>query len=545
MKRVLSVLILAVVLVASLAAQSVYEKQPLFGRTVILHSNDVHGALEGYSYLPVLREKFEAQGAKVLIVDAGDFTNGNVYVSNSKGLAAVELMNAAGYDIVTLGNHEFDFGYDQLKSNFEKGNFDVVNANLLKDGTLLFQPAVYYTNLGNSILFIGLETPETQTKVNPGLIQGIQFLDKGDLWNITQMVIDAAKAQGVADVVVVLSHLGIANESKGRRSYELYENVKGIDFIIDGHSHTVMSTPGKIESSVDPYTVDAGQEDYPIQSTGTQFANVGVVIINDMTGKVEDYYLIPTEGLAQDPEVLALAKAYIEDVDAKYGAQFAVSEVEMLAGHKEARFDEINLGDLITDAMVWKIVSENSEIDASKVVGITNGGGIRADINIGPVSMKDIKSVLPFGNTLAVVYAKGSELLEVLEASTFSTPGSIGGFPQVSGIKFTIDTTKAYDQGAAYPDSTYYAPKSIQRVTIESINGEPFDPEATYTIISNNFLSAGGDTYYAFKAAFDAGNAFDASIPLDEVVVEYIEKVLGGVIGQEYAAPQGRITIIK
>jgi len=544
-KKVLSVLILAVVLVASLAAQSIYEKQPLFGKTVILHSNDVHGALEGYAYLPVLREKFESQGAKVVIVDAGDFSNGNVYVSSSKGLSAVLCMNAAGYNIATLGNHEFDFGYPQLASNLEKASFDVVNANLLKDGVFLFEPAVYTTNFGKNILFIGLETPETQTKVNPGLIQGIQFLDNGELWNITQMVIDAAKAQGLADVVVVLAHLGVANESKGRRSYELYENVKGIDFIIDGHSHTVMSTPAGIIKSVDPYTVGAGQENYPIQSTGTQFENIGCVIINDFTGEVEDFYLIPTEGLEKDPSVLALAKGFIEEVDIKYGAQFAVSEVEMLAKNKEARFGEINLGDLICDAMVWKIVSENPDVDASKVVGITNGGGIRADIHVGPVTMADIKSVLPFGNTLAVVYATGEELLEVLEASTFSSPGSIGAFPQVAGIKFTIDTTKPYDQGAAYPGSTYYGPASIKRVTIESINGQPFDPEATYTIISNNFLTAGGDTYYAFKAAFDAGKAFDASIPLDEVVVEYIQKVLGGVIGSEYAEPQGRITMIK
>lgn len=544
-KKVFTVLILAVVLVASLAAQSIYEKQPLFGKTVILHSNDVHGALEGYSYLPVLREKFEKQGAKVIIVDAGDFTNGNVYVSYSKGLSAVSMMNAAGYDVVTLGNHEFDFGIDQLKSNLAQGKFEVVNDNLLKDGEYLFDTSVSYSSFGNSILFVGIETPETQTKVNPGLIQGIQFLDKEDLWKVTQTVIDTGKAAGQADIVVVLAHLGIANESKGRRSYELYDNVKGIDFIIDAHSHTMMSTPANITSSVDPYTVEPGKEDYPIQSTGTQFASVGVIVINNLTKSIEDFYVIPTEGLEQDPDVLALAKGFISEVDEKYGAQFAVTEVEMLAKNKEARFGEINLGDLICDAMVWKIVSENPDIDASKVVGITNGGGIRADLHVGPISMKDILSVLPFGNTLAVVYATGTELLEVLEASTFSSPGSIGAFPQVAGINFTIDTTKEYDQGEAYPGSTYYGPKSIRRVTINSINGQPFDPEATYTIISNNFLTAGGDTYYAFKAAFDAGKAFDASIPLDQVVAEYIEKVLGGVIGQEYAEPQGRITMIK
>ena len=175
------------------------------------------------------------------------------------------------------------------------------------------------------------------------------------------------------------------------------------------------------------------------------------------------------------------------------------------------------------------------------MVAITNGGGIRASIGVGDVTKKDINTVLPFGNTLAVVYVKGSELLEALEASTFCTPKSIGGFPQVAGMQFKVATYEKYDANAEpYPGSTYYGPKTINRVSIGSINGKDFDPEATYAVITNNFVAGGGDTYYAFAAAT---NQFDTGLPLDEVVMEYITKELKGVIGETYAEPAGRITV--
>ena len=175
------------------------------------------------------------------------------------------------------------------------------------------------------------------------------------------------------------------------------------------------------------------------------------------------------------------------------------------------------------------------------MVGITNGGGIRASIPAGGITMNQVHTVLPFGNTVAVVYVTGAELLEALEASTYCTPDAIGGFPQTSGIDWTLDTTKAYDQGAVYvldgKESSYYAPASIQRVTITAINGEPFDPEAVYAVVSNNFCSAGGDTYNVFA---NAGNSFDTSIPMDLALMDYITEALNGVITEEaYGQPRG------
>ena len=191
--------------------------------------------------------------------------------------------------------------------------------------------------------------------------------------------------------------------------------------------------------------------------------------------------------------------------------------------------------------MVWSVVSEGA-MEAyyeAPVVGVTNGGGIRAPIAIGDVTKNDIVTVLPFGNTVAVIYVKGSELLEALEASTYCTPEAVGGFPQTSGIEWTLDTTKEFDQGDVYTlngkESSYYAPASIQRVTITAVNGEPFDENATYAVVTNNFCAAGGDTYNVFNRAYSEGFGFDTGIPMDEAVMDYVTDVLNGVIGEQYA----------
>ena len=241
---------------------------------------------------------------------------------------------------------------------------------------------------------------------------------------------------------------------------------------------------------------------------------------------------------ATDADVAARAAKIQAEIDKEYGTVFAKTEVA-LNGEKEPgnRTEETNLGDLICDALVWGAEREGTEVDAA----VTNGGGIRASIAAGDITKKDINTVLPFGNTLSIVKVTGAELLEALEASTYCTPTSIGGFPQVSGIEFTVDTTKAYDQGEQYPGSTYYGPKSIQRVTIETVGGEPFDANATYTIATNDFMAAGGDTYYAFAAA---SVNYDLGLSMDEVVMDYITDELKGTVTEEaYGQPAGRITV--
>ena len=544
-KKLLSLLlVLCLILSLSCTAFAADEAKPLTGKTVILHSNDVHGAIDLYAAMASLKADYEAQGAEVILADAGDYSQGTVYVSVHKGADAVTMMNATGYDVATIGNHEFDYGYAQLAENMKAAKFKVLCADVLDaDGETIFDANTIIEKGGVKIGFFGLETPEAQTKANPKLIEGLKFLagkDGKELYACADAQVKALKEQG-ADLVVCLSHLGIDGSSEPYTSYDLAKNVKGVDFIIDGHSHSVIT---------------AGPNGEAIQSTGTAFANIGVITIDNATKQivgnelkgiwhkeqVEGKDVTVVDYKTRDEKVAAAAKAIIDPIDQAYGEKFAVSKVT-LNGAKAPngnRDSETNLGDLITDAMLWKIRTDAAlEVDPEMVVAITNGGGIRATVKAGDITKKDINTVLPFGNTLAVVYVTGAELLEALEASTFCTPESLGGFPQVAGLQFALKTYEKYDANPEpYPKSTYYGPNSIQRVTIDNVNGKAFDPTATYAVVTNNFVAGGGDTYYAFAAATDQ---FDTGLPLDEVVMEYITKELKGVIGEEYALPGDRI----
>ncbi len=545
-KKVLS-LLMAVVMTFSLAvtANAAEETaQDLNGDIVILHTNDVHGAIAGYAKVAALKDAYEARGAYVLLMDAGDFIQGDPTVSTSEGATAVELMNLAGYDVVSLGNHEFDYGYQNLKDLEADADFAIVDANVLYNGRVAFEDNLVFTTPdGTKIGVFGLDTPETATKAHPAKIQGVTFLAGEDLYDCAQEQVDALTAEG-CNYVICLGHLGIDDESAGNRSIDLLENVDGVDLFIDGHSHstqdditaalTAASQAGGNEISVDSSMVNGTV----LTSTGTKLESVGVVTIDGETGRIDASTVSAASLTDEDADVAARAAAIQKEIDDEYGTVFAKTEVA-LNGEREPgnRTEETNLGDLITDALVWGAEREGTEVDAA----VTNGGGIRASIAAGDITKKDINTVLPFGNTLSIVQVTGAELLEALEASTYCTPTSIGGFPQVSGIEFTVDTTKAYDQGELYPGSTYYGPKSIQRVTIETVGGEPFDANATYTIATNDFMAAGGDTYYAFAAA---SVNYDLGIAMDEVVMDYItDELKGTVTAEAYGEPAGRITV--
>ncbi len=506
----------------------------LTGKTVVLHTNDVHGAVAKYAKVAALKADFEAKGADVILVDAGDFSQGTVYVSLSKGASAVELMNATGYDYATLGNHEFDYGYPQLAANLEKADFDMLCCNIFDAmGNYLFFPGAIVENEAADLTigFVGVNTPESQTKANPALIKGLSWKFEDAMYEEVSEAADGLISQAGADVVIALTHLGVDSESEPNRSADLMAHVTGVDFCIDGHSHTVMT---------------ANEENSWIQSTGTALAYVGVIVIDNATKTIEDNGLFDLSAYEkEDATVKALADKLIADVDSEYDVVFAKTEVR-LNGDRDPgnRTEETNLGNLITDSMLWAINTQAElTVPAENVVAITNGGGIRATIEAGDITKKDVNTVLPFGNTVAVVYVTGAELLEALEASTYCTPTAVGGFPQIAGMKITIDTTKEYDPCAdTYPGSTYYGPATIQRVTIDEINGKPFDVRATYAVVTNNFTAAGGDTYYAFASA---SGQFDTGLPLDEVLMQYITEELNGVItAEQYGQTEGRITIV-
>ena len=539
MKKKLLSLLLAAAMLLTLAACG---ESPVTGTdatatepVVILHTNDVHGAIENYAKVAVLADRYAADGAYVLVLDAGDYSQGDSTVSLSQGAAAIELMNMVGYDAAALGNHEFDYGYEVLKTNMASAQFPVLAANVLYNGELAFDDAAVFTSPGGTRIGVfGLDTPETATKAHPGKIAGVTFAGGEELYKIAQEQVDLLKQEG-CNYIICLGHLGIDDETAAtaNRSIDLLANVTGIDVFIDGHSHSTE------EEIVEKTNADRKVGETILTSTGTKLENIGVVTIKDSAITTE---CVATEGIEipADSEIAARAAAIIAEVDAEYGTVFAKTEVT-LNGEKAPgnRTEETNLGDLITDALVWKATQEGEAVDAA----ITNGGGIRATIEAGDITKKDINTVLPFGNTLSIIKITGSELLEVLEASTFCTPEAIGGFPQVSGIEFTVDTTKAYDADAEYPGTTYFAPKSINRVTIQSVGGKDFDPAATYTIATNDFMASGGDTYYRFV---NATANYDLGIAMDEVVMQYITEVLGGTVtADKYGEATGRITVVS
>lgn len=505
------------------------------GQIVILHTNDVHGAIDGYAKVAALKAEYEAKGAEVLLMDAGDYIQGTTSVSVSKGATAVELMNLAGYDLATLGNHEFDYGMDNLQTILEKAEFGVVAANIQLNGKAAFDAnKVFELADGTKVGVFGLATPETATKANPAMIKGVTFLAGDELYACAEQQVKALTEAG-CDYIICLGHLGIDSESEPNRSIDVLSKVTGIDVFIDGHSHSDYE-------AVKAATNGTGKVgDTLITSTGTAAANVGVVTISKDGITVSSVDLSKYEGSVK--AVADRAAAIKAEIEAEYGAVFAKTEVD-LNGERDPgnRTEETNLGDLIADAILWQASKDGSlPVAKENVVAITNGGGIRASIAKGDITKNDVNTVLPFGNTVTYVTVTGEVLLEALEASTYCTPEAVGAFPQVAGIEFTVDTSKAYDQGEQYPGSTYYGPKSINRVTITSINGKDFDPKATYVVVTNDFMAAGGDTYYAFTTS---ANIVDTGIPMDEALMSYITEELDGVItAEKYGEPQGRITV--
>ena len=536
----LSALFLALVMAFSLAvpAGAANWDDDLTGHIVILHTNDVHGAIDNYASVAALKDAYEAAGAQVLLMDAGDFSQGSTSVNVSEGATAVELMNMAGYDVATTGNHEFDFGYANLKTLMESAEFPILAADAFTaEGDLAMDGDNLTFQLGDvTVGVFGLATPETATKAHPAKLEGVTFLAEEELFACAQEQVDELTAAG-CDYIICLGHLGIDAESTGNRSIDLLENVTGIDVFIDGHSHST-------QSDIAEETNGTGMVgDTILTSTGTKLESVGVVdiaadgTIDASTISMEE--LNATEGFTPDQDIATRVSEINAQIEEDMGQVIGTSEVDLDGVRENVRASETNLGDLITDAMLWQAGQDNEEVDAA----ITNGGGIRASIAAGDITKKSVNDVLPFGNTLYVVELTGAELLEALEASTYCTPEPVGAFPQVAGIEFTINTGAAYDAGENYPGTTYAEPASINRVTILTVGGQAFDVDATYTIVTNDFMAAGGDTYYAFSAA---ESGYDTGISLDQVVMDYITEELDGTVtAARYGQTANRIHTIS
>ena len=511
------------------------EDDDLSGQLVILHTNDSHGRIKedgtsmGMSAVKYLANRYENAGASVLILDAGDTLHGLPIVTASRGESAVNVMNAVGYSAMAPGNHDFNYGYEHILELEEEMNFPVLAANVTyeADGSLVFGDHIVITCGEYTIGVFGMATPETVTKTNPNNVVGLDF-NEDNLAGIAQAQCDELKELG-CDIIICLAHLGDDVSSTPYRSTDVLEQVTDIDLWIDGHSHSVLNDDGEahlvngtLVASTGEYTKNIGVVTYD----GAEF-DAGLVHYADLCNTYEQDGEIITEFYGYDPEITALVQNYYDEMMEFYSEVVGHTDVLLNGTREFVRTQETNLGDLAADAIL--AAAPNADF------ALTNGGGIRANIEIGDITRYDLFTVFPFGNMVATVELTGAQIVYILEAATHACPGTDGAFPQVSGITFEIHTYIEYEGEYANPTN----PGS--RIQNVCINGEPIDLDATYVMATNDFLAAGGDTYAILAENFENSGIL-IGINLEDALINYIQNIDDNCAG--YAEPAGRIVIV-
>ena len=507
----------------------------------IIHTNDTHGhdvevettedAEGNFSMAAVaaLKREWEAKGYEVLLVDAGDATQGMPLVDVNNGESAIAFMNSCGYDLMAVGNHEFDWGPDNLLKIEKQANFPLVSANVLykENGEQRFGPSVTCElSSGALVGFFGLTTPATLTTTSPKNVSDFTFLREDELFACAQGQVDDLRSQG-CDLVVCVGHLGNETAVGKNTSRDVLNNVKGIDLFIDGHDHQL------VEEEV------AGAL---LVETGCYLHNIGLVVIDEGVPANQSVAYGAFEGIDEPTQTI------IDEENARVEKELGVVLGEtafLLNGERDpgVRTQETNLGDFCADAFKWTAEQElEHEIDAA----VLGGGGIRISVEPGDISLKTLKTIMPFSNNVQVIDITGAQLLEALEAACqgIGTGDALGAFPQVAGITFTLDAATPFAEGPLYPDSTYASPADPgARVTITDVGGKGFDLDETYTLASTDFLCIGGDTYHAFKEAAEAGDPVVLGLDY-EALSSYLIAGCDHKVPDEYEEPQGRITII-
>lgn len=483
----------------------------------ILYTNDVHTYIDKqspkltYAAIADLKQSYQNAGKDVLLVDAGDHVQGTAYGSMDEGASIIKLMNAAGYDVATPGNHEFDYGMDRAKAIMKEADFPYLSCNWVDlRTTLRVLPSVkVFVRGGRRIAFVGVTTPETFTKSTPAYfmdkaqrkyIYDIQGGEDGKkLYDAVQKAIDKAKL--LADVVIGLGHLGVDPSSSPWTSEEVIAHTSGFDAFIDGHSHTVMENK---------QVQDASGKAVTLTQTGSYFANVGeMTIAADGTITTK---LIPThEGM--DAGIAAMQTSWVNTVDDMLGEKIAVGDSDFYVsdpatGKRRIRSAETNLGDFVADG-IYTYFNEVEKLHCD--VAIMNGGGIRADVPAGDWTFKTCKQISPFGNVACLISVTGKQIQDALEfAARFAGEDGKenGGFLQVAGATYEIHTdipnTVQTDEKNVWIGSATGTPR-VQNVKIyDKASGSylPLDPGATYALAGMNYtLRNLGDGFAMFDGA--------------------------------------------
>ena len=483
----------------------------------ILYTNDVHTYIDKqspkltYAAIADLKQSYQNAGKDVLLVDAGDHVQGTAYGSMDEGASIIKLMNAAGYDAATPGNHEFDYGMDRAKAIMKEADFPYLSCNWvdLRTGLRVLPSVKVFVRGGRRIAFVGVTTPETFTKSTPAYfmdkaqrkyIYDIQGGEDGKkLYDAVQKAIDKAKL--LADVVIGLGHLGVDPSSSPWTSEEVIAHTSGFDAFIDGHSHTVMENK---------QVQDASGKAVTLTQTGSYFANVGeMTIAADGTITTK---LIPThEGM--DATIAAMQTSWVNTVDDMLGEKIAVGDSDFYVsdpaiGKRRIRSAETNLGDFVADG-IYAYFNEVEKLHCD--LAIMNGGGIRADVPAGDWTFKTCKQVSPFGNVACLMSVTGKQIQDALEfAARFAGEGGKenGGFLQVAGATYEIHTdipnTVQTDEKNVWIGSATGTPR-VQNVKIyDKASGSylPLDPGATYALAGMNYtLRNLGDGFAMFDGA--------------------------------------------
>lgn len=570
---------------------------------VILYTNDVHCGVDdniGYAGLALYKKEMQAQTPYVTLVDAGDAIQGAPIGTLSDGGYIIDIMNQVGYDFAIPGNHEFDYGMPRFLELSGKLNCGYYSCNFtnLATGAPVFAPYKMMDYGDTQVAFVGVSTPESFTKSTPTYFQdangnyiyGFCEDESGQaLYNQVQVTVDAANAQG-ADYVILVGHLGNEGVSGQWSSEAVIKNTNGIDAVIDGHSHetydktfpnkdgeqivvtqtgTKLKNIGKMTIKPDETITtemvntvpDAGFTTYTVQKNDSLSkiakktlgsSQAWTIIYNANKDKIKKPNLI-TAGMVltipggaaatEDGKFVdAAADAYIKQIQAQYSESLKTvlgsTSVDLTikdpaTGERAVRSAETNLGDLCADAYRYQLGAD---------IGLMNGGGVRDSIAAGTITYNDTLKVFPFGNMGCVVEATGQQIKDALEMASKDCPTENGGFLQVSGLTYTVDTSipssvKVDEKG------NFQGVSGAYRVTDIKVGEEPLDVNKTYTVASHNYmLKSGGDGMVMFNGSKVVKD--DVMVDVD-VLSSYISEKLGGVVGEEYANPagQGRIII--
>ena len=507
----------------------------------ILYTNDVHTYIDKqapeltYAAIAALKQSYQNAGKKVLLVDAGDHVQGTAYGSMDQGASIIELMNAAGYDAATPGNHEFDYGMDRAKELMRDADFPYLSCNWvdLRTNLRVLPEIKVFVRGGVRIAFVGITTPETFTKSTPAYFMNkaqTKYIydilggeDGQKLYSAVQKAVDKAKC--LADVVIGLGHLGVDPSSSPWTSEEVIAHTTGFDAFIDGHSHTVMENK---------QVADASGRLVTLTQTGSYFANVGeMTIAPDGTISTR---LVSTYD-QEDVAVAAEQAAWVNTVDDMLGEKIAVADTKFYitdpaTGKRRIRSGETNLGDFVADG-IYTYFNEVEQLHCD--IAIMNGGGIRSDEDAGYWTFKTCKQVSPFGNVACLMSVTGKQIQDALEfAARFAGAEGKenGGFLQVAGATYEIRTdipnTVQTDDKNVWIGSATGTPR-VQNVKIYDRHTgtyEPLDPAKTYALAGMNYtLRNLGDGF----AMFDGAELIKDYVSEDYLVMSTYAMTFGGV----------------